>query len=275
VGKWLPQIVAVAAVLIVVKAAVLFGATRAFAVAAPEAAEVALLLSQAGEFGFVALAVAVTAGTIDPALAQFLVATITLTMVATPLLARAGRQAGTRLEHRAATASRQLPDEEAMTDHVIIGGFGRVGRTVARLLHEENIPFVALDMNAKLVAEQRKAGQAVYFGDASRVELLQRAGAAHARAFIVTLDEADAAERMVAAIRECRGDAVVLARAIDRESAAALVRLGAIEVVPETLEASLQLGGRVLEALGASDDAVAHRLASVRNEFEDSIRNRG
>ena len=273
--KWLPQIFALALVLIIAKAAVLFGATRVFAIAAPEAAELALLLSQAGEFGFVALAVAVAGKTLDPATAQFLTATIALTMVVTPLLARAGRLAANRLERRAATASRQLPERDGLTDHVIIGGFGRVGRMVARLLTEENIPWIALDMNAQLVASERKAGKTVYFGDASRVELLERAGAAHARAFIVTLDEADAAERMVAAVRECRSDAVVLARATDRKSAEALIRLGAVEVVPETFEASLQLGGRTLEVLGASEDAVAHRLASIRDEFETAIRREG
>jgi CPA2 family monovalent cation:H+ antiporter-2 len=86
------------------------------------------------------------------------------------------------------------------------------------------------------------------------------------------LDEADAAERMVTAIRKVREDAVVLARAIDREGARRLMQLGAVEVVPETFEASLQLGGRVLEALGASDDAVAHRLASMRDKFEQAIK---
>ena len=159
-----------------------------------------------------------------------------------------------------------------MTDHVIIGGFGRVGQTIARLLSEENVGFVALDLDARLVAAQREQGHPVFFGDASRTELLERAGARHARAFIVTLDEPGPAERMVAAIRQFRSDAVVLARATDSDSARTLIRLGAVEVVPETFEASLQLGGRVLEALGASDEAVAHRLAAMRDQFEEAIK---
>jgi voltage-gated potassium channel Kch len=77
---------------------------------------------------------------------------------------------------------------------------------------------------------------------------------------------------MVAAIRQFRSDAVVLARATDSDSARTLIRLGAVEVVPETFEASLQLGGRVLEALGASDEAVAHRLAAMRDQFEEAIK---
>jgi CPA2 family monovalent cation:H+ antiporter-2 len=270
--RWLPQILAVAVALIVVKGLILWGAARTFGVGQASAVEVALLLPQAGEFGFVALAVAVVGKVIEPGTAQFLTATIALTMIATPLLARLARQAGSQLERRKDEASRQLPDQDGMTDHVIVGGFGRVGQTIARLLSAENVEFVALDVDARLVDAQRKQGHTVYFGDASRAELLERAGASRARAFIVTLDEADAAERMVRAIRSIRPDAVVLARAMDRQGAKRLIELGAVEVVPETFEASLQLGGRTLEALGASDDAVAHRLASARSQFEEAIK---
>lgn len=273
--QWLPQILLVAAVVIVVKAAILWIAARTFGVGGATSVEIALLLPQAGEFGFVALGVAAAAKVLEPGLVQFLTATIALTMIATPVLARAARRAGKHLERRAGEASPQLTDDDSIADHVIIGGFGRVGQTIARLLSAENVPYLALDMNARLVDEQRKNGHPVYFGDASRTELLQRAGAKRARAFIVTLDEAEAAERMVQAVREFRGDAVVLARAMDRQGASKLMRLGAIEVVPETFEASLQLGGRALEVLGASDDAVAHRLASMRDQFEEAIRASG
>ncbi len=270
--KWLPQILAAAVAVIAVKAVILWGAARTFGVGTAAAVEIALLLPQAGEFGFVALGVAATGKVLEPGLVQFLTAMIALTMIATPVLARVARQAGTRLEHKINHASRQLPDHDGITDHVIIGGFGRVGQTIARLLAAENVEFVALDLDARLVDEQRKQDHAVYFGDASRAELLARGGAKSARAFIVTLDDADAAERMVRAIREIRSDAVILARAMDRDSARRLIEVGAVEVVPETFEASLQLGGRVLEALGASDDAVAHRLGSMRDQFEETIK---
>jgi len=78
-----------------------------------------------------------------------------------------------------------------MTDHVIIGGFGRVGRTIARLLTAENVPFLALDMDARLVSDQRKQGLAVYFGDASRAELLERAAGSIGAAAASTVDLTD------------------------------------------------------------------------------------
>jgi CPA2 family monovalent cation:H+ antiporter-2 len=106
----------------------------------------------------------------------------------------------------------------------------------------------------------------VFFGDASRAELLQRAGAGGARAFVVTLDSAGAAERMIVAIKKLRPDAPVFARAVDPDHAAALVRLGAVEVIPETVEASLQLAARVLEGLGLREDAVVHRVSRIRDD---------
>ncbi|MGA7490024.1 MAG: NAD-binding protein, partial [Xanthobacteraceae bacterium] len=87
---------------------------------------------------------------------------------------------------------------------------------------------------------------------------------AHARAFVVTVNARESAERMVAAARKLRPDALVFARAIDAEHAARLLALGAVEVIPEAVEASLQLGGRLLEGLGLSDEAVARRLDELR-----------
>jgi CPA2 family monovalent cation:H+ antiporter-2 len=137
---------------------------------------------------------------------------------------------------------------------------------VARLLESENVPFVALDSDAVLVAEQRKLGRAVYFGDASRAEFLERAGARNARAFLVTVDAPRPAERMVAASKKLRPEAPVFARAKDAKHAAALTSLGAVGAIPEYVEASLQLGGRLLEALGLPEDAAAERLAAARRE---------
>ena len=97
-------------------------------------------------------------------------------MIATPCWL-VGTACSRRFERNTGDGSRELHDDHGMTDHVVIGGFGRVGQTIARLLAAENVPYLALDMNARLVDEQRKQGQPVYFGDSSRAELLERAGA--------------------------------------------------------------------------------------------------
>jgi CPA2 family monovalent cation:H+ antiporter-2 len=148
----------------------------------------------------------------------------------------------------------------------VIGGFGRVGQTIARLLEEESVPYVALDTHAALVAQASKAGRSTYFGDAGRPEMLERVGARRARAFVVTPNAPEAVERMIVAARKLQPDALVFARASDPQHAARLLALGAVDVIPEAVEASLQLGGRVLEALDVPEDAVMQRLARVREE---------
>ncbi len=259
-------ILAAVAGLLVVKSVTLFAASRALGVRVAVAAEVAILLAQGGEFAFVVIALARSNGLLANDLAQLATAVVGISMMVTPLCAAVGGRLGRRLQH--VEHRDHLPGGEAseLRDHVVIGGYGRVGQTVARLLAAENVPFVALDTNGTLVAQSRKSGQLCFFGDAGRPEMLTRVGAAHARAFVVTVNARESAERMVAAARKQRSDAMVFARAIDSEHAARLLALGAVEVIPEAVEASLQLGGRLLEGLGLSDEAVARRLDELREE---------
>jgi CPA2 family monovalent cation:H+ antiporter-2 len=147
--------------------------------------------------------------------------------------------------------------------HVLIAGFGRVGRTIAGVLKAENIDYIAIDSDGALVTRERKLGVPIYFGDATRAETLERAGAARARALVVTLDEAGAAERMVAACNRRWPDVPIFARAKDPLHAAKLAERGAA-VVPEAVEASLQLAARVLERLDLPEDQVAQRVALAR-----------
>jgi CPA2 family monovalent cation:H+ antiporter-2 len=250
--------------LLAVKAAILFGVARAFGVAAATAVEVALLLAQAGEFAFVVIGLASASKLLSPELSSAAVAAVGLTMLVTPILAVLARRAAARLEPLDHAGQAPDADTAKLEEHVIIGGFGRVGQTIAQLLEREQVPFVALDPDAALVTEQRRRGRAVYFGDASRREILERAGAAHARAFVVTLDAPGAAERMVQSIMTLRKDAAVFARAKDAAHAARLARLGALDVIPEAVEASLQLAGRLLAGLDLPKEVVEKRLAEAR-----------
>jgi CPA2 family monovalent cation:H+ antiporter-2 len=258
-----PILLAVA-LLVALKAVVLFGACAIWRVATPVGIEAALLLAQAGEFGFIVIAVAGARDLLPAHLAQFATVVVGISMVATPVGAMLARWIGQSLQSAADGARAHAIDASELSGHVVIGGYGRVGETIARLLEAENVPFVALDIDARRVAEERKRGRSVYYGDAGRSELLRRVGLARARAFVVTVNAPRAAEIMVTAVRRERPDALVFARAKDAEHAARLLALGAVGVIPEAAEASLQLGGRLLEALGLPDDAVAQRLAAER-----------
>jgi CPA2 family monovalent cation:H+ antiporter-2 len=252
------------AALFVLKSALIFTACHAFRLESPVAFESALLLSQAGEFAFVVISLGAARGLLAAELAQFATVVVGLSMIVTPLLAAVGRRLGGRMQDADDGASASTIEAAELSDHVVIGGYGRVGRAVARLLEAENIPFIALDTNARMVGQERKRGHKVYFGDAGRPELLARIGSDRARAFVVTVNAPSAAERMVAAALRLRPDAMVFARAKDGEHAARLLALGAVNVIPEAVEASLQLGARVLEALQVPDEAVAQRLAEAR-----------
>jgi CPA2 family monovalent cation:H+ antiporter-2 len=258
-------ILLVVVLVLVVKASILYAACRLFGVARSVTVEAAILLAQAGEFAFIVIALGRSTGLVPGELAQGATAVVGISMVLTPFLAIGARAlAGRiqRIEHR----DRMPTDEQAAaTDHVIIGGYGRVGQVIARLLRAENVPFVALDTHAELVGEGAKRGEPVFLGDAARAEFLRRAGAPGARAFVVTVNSARAAERMVVAARKERPDVPVFARARDPAHASRLLRLGAVEVTLEAVEASLQLGARVLEGLGVSDDAIARRLDDMRD----------
>jgi CPA2 family monovalent cation:H+ antiporter-2 len=250
------------AALLAIKTVILFAVARLFGVPRGTAIEVALLLAQAGEFAFVVLAQARTL--LPPRLAAGATAVVALSMMLTPLLAWAGRWLAARAtaaEHRDHGPGSELAE---MAGHVVIGGCGRVGRLIAEALTAENVPFVCLDANGEAVNAMRKDGLPAYYGDSSRVELLERIGGTRARAFVVTLNDPRAAERMVASARQVKRDAFIFARAANFEHAARLVKLGAIGVIPETVEASLQLAGRVLEGLDLSDEAIANRMAVMR-----------
>lgn len=252
--------------LLMVKSLILLLASRAFGVSLAIAAEVAILLAQGGEFAFVVIALARSSGVLSDEITQIASAVVGISMMVTPLCARGGAWLGRRLQRVDHRHHMPMEDARALQDHVVIGGYGRVGQTVGRLLAAENVPFIALDTNGEVVSECRKRGERCYFGDAGRPEFLARVGAARARAFVVTVNARDAAERMAAAARQQRPDALLFARAIDAEHAVRLLRLGAVDVIPEAVEASLQLGGRLLEGLGVSDDAVARRLDELREQ---------
>ncbi|MEM8876702.1 MAG: cation:proton antiporter [Pseudomonadota bacterium] len=258
--------------LFVLKAAIIAVILFAFGVRKRVTVEAALLLGQAGEFVFVIVGLALAEGLVPAETAQFFFLVASLTMIATPFVARAAERIAQRFEEHDGIGddAKVLPDD--WQDHVIIGGFGRVGRLVADVLEAENVPYIGLDRDSGAVSVGRKEGYNLYFGDAAHGEILSRAGGGKARAFIVTLDEPQAAEHMVKAARELAANAMIYARAKDAGHARRLHGLGVTGIVPEAVEGSLQLAGRLLEGLGFPDDAIFKRIATVREMADPTLR---
>ncbi len=253
--------------LFAVKALILGALVLAFRQSRATALETALLLGQGGEFAFVAVGQAQALGLLDAGPSQFLLLVVSLSMLATPFIASRAQDLARRMEGRRAATDHGVETAEPHEGHVLISGFGRVGKIVARLLDAEAIPWLALDFNSVNVAEQRHLNRPVHFGDGSRIELLERLDAGKALALVVTLDDPVATGHLVAEAHRRWPTLPIYARARDRFHAVDLRKLGAAGVVAEAIEASLQLGGLALNAAGLPEDAVFERLERQRVEL--------
>lgn len=236
------------------KSAVLFTLFRLFGLARGDAAEAALLLGQAGEFALIVIGIALGAGLLDARTGNFMLLVTTLSMFMTPLAAKAGRALHRRFDRAADTAgegapARSLPAQE---DVVIIAGFGRVGQRVARVLDRAGLPWVAIERHVAAATRHHSEGRPVVVGDAGSPSLLHRLGAGHARALVVTMDDPAAARHVVRSLHAEFPALPLIARARDGAHAAELRAAGASEVIPEALEAALQLGDHVLAQLDVS-----------------------
>ena len=262
-------LLAAVALLVLVKAAILLALARAFGLGGGTAVELALLLAHGGEFAFVVLSQAAALGVMPWPQAQFLMVVTTLSMFLLGLLVRLGRWLGarvTRVEMRRHAPMPTPEETRGLKDHVIIVGYGRVGRLLGEILADLRQPFVALDNDPVIVAAARQTAP-VYFGDATHPEILRRLGAEKALALVITMDDADMAERVVRQVNRHWPHLPVLARARDTRHAMRLVRRGAREVVPETVEASLDLAELLLQVTGLSAEA-AHEVVASRREQE-------
>jgi CPA2 family monovalent cation:H+ antiporter-2 len=233
------------------------------------ALEGGLLLGQGGEFAFIVIGYATAGKLLDPALGQMVMLAVGLSLFVTPPLARLGRAIGERWESSDQHAAALLDHAHLHSAHgqIIIAGFGRVGQQLAKLLTEQGIGFVAFENDARLVAALRAKGLPVFFGDASRAELLRRVDAGSAMAIVLTMDHAASALHAVRGIRREFPEVRLYARSRDEKHACALKRAGATIVVPETLEASLQLSAFVLEATGLNAARVDVIVDAERDLF--------
>jgi len=231
------------------------------------AVEAGALLGQGGEFTFIVVGYALTAKLMPQDIGQFIMLVVTLSLFATPLVAKAGRAFGDWWERRHPEHPGNIDNAvvEPAAGRVIIAGFGRVGQLVAQMVSAQNAPYVAFETNPRVVGKLHSMGLPVYFGDAARVELLRKVHAEQAVAIVLTMDHPASALHAVKAIRREYPHVQLLARSRDEKHALALKQAGASYVIPETLETGLQLSAFVLQALGVSEGAAAHTIQIERD----------
>ena len=251
--------------LFLVKCPIIYLLARLFGEPRSAAFEAALLLGQGGEFAFLVVGLAASLNLIPSDTAQFMLMVTGITMFATPTIAQIARKIGHRLEIREAAGGDLVSGPtDGLEGHVIIVGYGRVGQMLGAFLTAHELPFVALDANAGMIPRFRETGASVFYGDASKPDLLRKFGANNAAALVVTMDNATTVEHVVASARRNWPDLNIFARAHDVDHATQLVAGGANHAVPETTEASLQLSELVLISAGIPDHAARHSVEARR-----------
>jgi CPA2 family monovalent cation:H+ antiporter-2 len=160
----------------------------------------------------------------------------------------------------------------AAQDHVIICGYGRSGQYLARLLDQEGISFIALDVDPQRVREAAAAGESVVFGDAARREVLTAAGLMRAAAVVVSYSDTASALRVIQLVNELRPGAPVVVRTVDDSDIQRLKQAGATEVVPEIMEGSLMLASHALMLVGVPFNRVLRRIRQTREHRYDLFR---
>ena len=214
-----------------------------------------LYLAQAGEFGFVLLTLAQDRSLLPPWLANPVLASMVLSMLATPFIVMYSNTIVRRL-----VASDWMQQSLQMTSiarktintsqHVIICGYGRCGQNLARILEREGIPYMALDLDPDRVRQAAAAGDSVVFGDAARLQALMAAGLARASAVVVTYLDVQGALKVLSHTRSHAPQVPVIVRTQDDRDLEKLQAAGATEVVPEAIEGSLMLASHALALVG-------------------------
>jgi glutathione-regulated potassium-efflux system ancillary protein KefC len=261
-------------VIVAIKVVILFLLALVFGLSRIDASRVALMLAQGGEFGFVLFSSAKALRVIDDATFMLAISVISVSMLMTPVLVKAGdamvRRAGrTRSE---GDEYRYHAEHGESGARVILGGYGRVGHTVATLLQSSGVPFIAFDTNPAHVTRGKADGFPVYYGDIGDLELLTAAGAQHATLVVLTIDHSATALRAISHLRINYPNLPVIARARDLKDAGDLLQAGATQAFPEAIESSLALGANALNMVGVPVENVDLLLQGVRKENYKLVR---
>ena len=234
---------------LLLKAFVLWGMGRLMPLPKPERPVFIILLAQGGEFGFVVFQTAAQAGVIDAKVSSFLVAAVAISMLVTPLLLLVADK--WLIPLLAGQGRKNLPEiAEPQNESVIIAGFGRYGQVVGRMLYANGIHPTVLDTDADQIEAMRRFDWRVFYGDATRLDLMRTAGAATAKVLVLAIDDVEQSVEVAKMVRENFPDLVIVARARNVQHYFELLELGVTMIERETLDSALMSARSVLEQLG-------------------------
>lgn len=235
-----------------------------------------IVLAQGGEFGFALLALALTYNLVDDIQMQPLLGAVVLSMAIAPLLIRYNQQLARRLIGSGGESAIQqemiLDHAKPHARHVVIAGFGRVGQNLAHFIRQEDMDYLALDIDTKLIREAFDAGEPVHYGDASHPQILAAAGIKDASALVITFHDEHLAQRILQVARQLNKKLPIIVRTLNDHCMENLKKLGASTVVPESLESSLIVTSRTLELLGVDKQEIERLITRSREQRYADLR---
>lgn len=254
-----------------------FAASRWLDGQAGTAVRAGLWLCAGGEFGFVLLTMVTDVRIVPHGALQIVMAALVLSLLVAPLIVQASDRIVLRFVAsewllRSMELTRVAAKSIATERHVIICGYGRTGQYLARLLEQESISYVALDLDPDRVHEAAAAGDTVVYGDSVRKETLMAAGLMRASAVVVSHNDVSAAEKVMHHVQDMRPDIPVVARSRDERDMERLFSQGAAEVVPETLETGIMLATHTLALIGLPLSRVIRRMRDIRSQRYEMMR---
>ncbi|WP_434513567.1 monovalent cation:proton antiporter-2 (CPA2) family protein [Dechloromonas sp. ARDL1] len=273
VGLWWQVLLAVVA-LLVVKSLIVGVLSWRLGASPGNAIRSALWLCAGGEFGFVLLGEVMR---LPKEIQQVALTTLVLSMLIAPFVVQYSERIVVRFVAsewlmRSMQLTRIAAQSMGSEKHAILCGFGRNGQYLARFLGQEDINYVALDLDPDRVREASAGGENVVYGDAGRKEALMAAGLMRASVVIVTISDTALAEKILHHVQELRHDLPVIVRTADERDMDRLTRAGAAEVVPEALEASLMLASHALVLVGVPINRVLKRIRQTRSQRYSLLR---
>lgn len=253
----------------IVKGALIVLTARAQGLESESSKCMSLTIAQGGEFAFVIFASTLKIDLLPSATVEMLVLIVTLSMVVSPIALAINEKILARMNNRK-KKDVQFDEIESNNNHVIIAGYGRFGQISGRILRSLGIPFTALELDPAQIELLRKFGNKVYYGDASRAELLEKAGAADAKLLILAIDDIDSSIEAAKIITEQFPKLKILARARNRNHAFQLRDLGISFIKRETFDSAVDLSNQMLVELGYQRDQ-ADRLTEKFRLHDESM----
>jgi len=250
--------------LIAIKALVVGLVVRLLGYSSQDSMSVGLNLAQAGEFGLALMALALINGIVPEDQASFIILIATFSMIASPFLIRHAKWISRKLLSETVQEAKYNHAQLHLQDHVIIGGFGRLGSTIAWFLENNGIPYIVVETNIDVVEKYRKQGKDIVYGDSNNMEILNHCQLSSARMVVLTFKSLEQGKAAISGIRQRNSDVPVIVRCQEHHGFEELVSLGASHVFPELLESSLLISRQVLGLLSVNEQEIDTQVDEYR-----------